>query len=128
MPNLDRNEFIALLKRLEGPDDRDVLSAARAIAERMKAADVSWSDLLAAPESVEAEEIEQSDPEGESGQTLAEEEAAEARAEIKGLLAKGRISDETRGEMNDLLADLAEGRFGRDDLRYVRALRARLHS
>lgn len=126
MPHLDRNPFIALLKRLESPDEKDVLAAAREIAGRMKEAGVSWDDLLAMSEPVPAEAIEPATQEGGADKLLSADETEEAHAEIVALLALKGISKATRGDINDLRGDLAEGRFGKADLRYVRALRARL--
>ncbi len=124
MPQLDRSQLIVLLKRLEGPDEKDVLEASREIARRMKDAGASWDDLLAASDrGIEAEKAE---PDAGAGETLSAEETAEARSEIETLLAMNGISDSTRSEIDDLRGDLGEGRFGRADLRYVRALRARL--
>lgn len=134
MPHPDRNQLLVLLKRLEGPDEKDVLEAAREIARRMKEAGVSWDDLLAPPARVtpvgvpshDAHDTEKADPDAGAGGSISAEETAEARAEIAALLAMDGISDATRGEINDLRGDLGEGRFGKADLRYVRALRARL--
>ena len=126
MSHLDRNQLIALLKRLEGPDEKDVFEAAREITRRMKEAGVSWDDLLAPSEG----EVERTAPDAGPGDTasaaLSPEETAEARSEIEALLALDRISKTTRDEIVDLRADLGAGRFGKTDLRYVRALRARL--
>jgi hypothetical protein len=135
MPHLDRNQLVVLLKRLEGPDEKDVLEAAREIARRMKEAGASWNDLLAPP--ARGDEVvrvprdasprtEKPDPDAGAGDSLSAEETTDARAEIAALLAMDGISGATRGEINDLRGDLGEGRFGRADLRYVRALRARL--
>ena len=126
MPQFDRDQMIALLRRLEGPDDKDVLDAAREIARRAKEAGVSWDDLLAPSEG----EVERTAPDAGPGDTasaaLSPEETADARSEIEALLALDRISKTTRDEIVDLRADLGEGRFGKTDLRYVRALRTRL--
>ncbi|MCC7016553.1 MAG: hypothetical protein IT564_05065 [Rhodospirillales bacterium] len=124
MPQLDRNQLIVLLKRLEGPDERDVLEASREIARRVQDAGISWDDLLAAPG--RGIETEKAEPSSVAGEPLSAEEAADARSEIEALLALDGISDSIRGEINDLRDDLGEGRFGKADLRYVRALRARL--
>ena len=114
----------ALLRRLEGPDEKDVLEAAREIARRMKEAGISWDDLLVPP--ARGDETEKADPDAGAGDPLSAEDTTEARSEIAALLAMDGISDATRGEIDDLRGDLGEGRFGKADLRYVRALRARL--
>ncbi|MSO85658.1 MAG: hypothetical protein EXR02_03370 [Rhodospirillales bacterium] len=124
MAHLDRKQLIVLLKRLEGPAEKDVLDAAREIAERRAAAGVSWDDLLVAskPDGASAA----ADPDAGAGDALTPEETAEARSEIAALLALDKISEATAGEIGDLRGDLDAGRFGKGDLRYVRALRARL--
>ena len=126
MPKMDRSVLIGLLKRLEGPDEKDVFEAAREVARRMKESGVSWDELLAPPAPVAAEEIEPAIQEGGADKLLSAAETAEARSEIEALLATSGISDATRGEIMDLRGDLGAGRFGKADLRYVRALRARL--
>jgi hypothetical protein len=123
MPHPDRIQLIALLKRLEGSDEKDVLEASRAIARSIKDSGVSWEELLAAS----ADETRDAETAGsDAGEALSAEETAEARSVIEALLAMDGISDTTRGEIGDLRGDLDEGRFGKADLRYVRALRARL--
>ncbi len=132
MTDLDRDRLIALLRRLDGPDDKDVLAAGREIARVVNDAGVSWDDILAAPNPSPAATADAPDgtadaaAPSELAEKISAEETAEARAEIDAVLAIKGISNATRSEIEDLRGDLAEGRFGRGDLRYVRALRARL--
>ena len=125
MPQLDRSVLIGLLERLEGPDEKDVLAAAREVARSMKESGVSWDDLLVASER-EVVEVAPADPDSDAGNNLSAEETDEARSEIAALLALDGISDETRAEIVEFRGDLGEGRIEKADLRYIRALRARL--
>ena len=125
MPHLDRAQLIELLRRLDGPDEKDIAAAARAIAGHVKEAGVSWDDLLApAGHGRDAE----ADPDPlQGGEALLDaEETAEAVAAIEALLARDEISATTRDDLKELRADIDRGMFGKSDLRYVRALRARL--
>lgn len=125
MPHLDRPQLIELLRRLDGPDDKDVAAVARAIALRVKEAGTSWDDLLA-PSARDRVDPADPDPSDGGEAPLAAEETAEARAEIKALLARDGISETTREDLKGFRADLDQGKFGKSDLRYIRALRARL--
>lgn len=132
MTDLDRDRLIALLKRLDGPDDQDVLAAGREIARCANDAGASWDDILAPGRPPEISAAAAPDgtadaaPPSDLAEKLSAEETAGARAEIDAVLAIKGISNATRSEIEDLRGDLAEGRFGRGDLRYVQALRARL--
>ena len=97
----------------------------------MKDSGASWDELLAVSASVsgpDAADPDQSDggPASGDGEKLSETEAAEAHAAIKAVLARPDLSASTRGDLEDLSGDLAQGRFGRGDLRYVKALAGRL--
>ncbi len=133
MTDLDRDRLIALLERLGGSDDKDVLAAGREIARSVNEAGKSWDKILAAPNrpadpepSDPASEPPAESPPSDPGEKLTADEAAQAAAEIAAVLAIKSISDSTRSEIEDLRGDLAQGKFGRGDLRYVRALRARI--
>jgi hypothetical protein len=132
MSKLDRDRLIALLERLGGSDDADVLAAGREIARHVNDAGASWDALLASPDHpagappATADTTPDEPPLSDSGEKLSAEETAQAKAELAAVLAIKGISDSTRSEIEELRGDLAEGRFGRGDLRYVRALRARL--
>ncbi len=121
MPFLDRASFLTLLKRLDGADDADVLAAGREISKRMKDGGIGWEDLLvsAAADAEPADDFVAAAP-------LAPVDRDEARAAIQALLTRGDIGEDTAGDLRDLLADLDRGAFGAGDLRYVRALKARL--
>ncbi len=126
MPFLDRPSFLALLKRLDAAavpgNDADVLAAARDIAARMKEGGVAWDDVLV---SAPADAGDAAEPEAATA-PLAPADRDAARAAINALLARGDIGEETAGDLRDLLGDLDAGTFGAGDLRYVRALSARL--
>lgn len=129
MPFIDRPSFIALLKRLDGADDADVVAAARDVARRMKEGGVVWDDLLvrAAPgaDSDDAPDAAD-DATSDAAESLSEADRAAARTLLQAILARGDIGEQTQAELRDLQGDLDAGRFGAGDLRYVRALGARL--
>ena len=125
MPHPDRQKLIDLLGRLDGPDEKDVVAAARAVALEIKESGTSWDELLVPSGSGRAEALDP-DPPGEGEVPLAAEERAEARAEIEAVLALKAISATTREDLEGLRADLDRGALAQSDLRYVRALRARL--
>lgn len=135
MTDLDRDRLIALLKRLGGSDDKDALAAGREIARTVNEAGVSWDAILAAPARPEISgatasetlpETSEEPPASDADAKLSADERAEAEAELAAVLAIKGISDATRSEIEELRVDLGEDRFGRGDMRYVRALRARL--
>lgn len=129
MPFIDRPSFIALLKRLDGADDADVVAAARDVARRMKEDNVAWDDLLvrAAPGSDGDDAPNEGDDETNAATApLSEADRAAARAAIQAILAQDGVGEQAQAELRDLQGDLDAGRFGAGDLRYVRALGARL--
>ena len=135
MTDLDRDQLIALLKRLGGSDDKDALAAGREIARTVNEAGVSWDAILAEPDRPEISgatapetlpETSEEPPSSDSDAKLSADERAEAEADLAAVLAIKGISEATRSEIEELRVDLGEDRFGRGDMRYVRALRARL--
>jgi hypothetical protein len=132
MTKLDRDRLIVLLDRLGGSDDKDVLAAGREIARLASETGASWDAILAGPNRPAGAPPETPDttpdesPLSDSGEKLSAEETAQAEADLAAVLAIKGISESTRSEIEELRGDLAEGRFGRGDLRYARALRARL--
>lgn len=142
MPDLDRKDFIALLERLAGPDDADVVAAAREITSRMAAAGVSWDDVLTPEEPDDETDVdeygddEDFDVDGDEGAGAlggddedSSDDAAgpdEDIALINRILAECTVSDETREELGGLRDDIAEGEFTAADRKYLRALYARL--
>jgi len=136
MPDLDRDRLIDLLGRLDAAADQDALAAGREIARLVKESGATWDEILTRPRNAPTDAstdapTDMGDKHGEaaSDQTagaLAPEEADEARGLIAALLAMDNISDSTREDIEGLRGDLGDGRFERSDLRYLRALRARL--
>ncbi len=136
LANLNRDSFIALLEKLRSEDDEEVLTSARDINAQMTVAEVNWDDLLI-PEggSRDDPEEEPEDQDDDIADTessddldsgpLSEEEKKEALSTIDTLLGM-EISDATREEVKDYKQDIADGEFEQMDLRYLRALLARL--
>jgi hypothetical protein len=137
---LKRDEMIALLNRLGGEDDKDVLAAARAAHARITGAGVTWDELLvsnepggraaAEPEveakaepEVEAEAEFEEMPEAPAGKAPSN---AESRKLIDKMLAMKGISGSLRDELNSYKADIKEGEFDKADARYLGALAKRL--
>ncbi|MBM3564533.1 MAG: hypothetical protein FJX42_00260 [Alphaproteobacteria bacterium] len=130
MPFLNRPSFIALLQRLDGADDASVLAAAREISRRMKDGSVDWDDVLVRAGAGGGDGDAAADESGESDESgaasLSDADRAAARAEIAALMGKDGVGDQTKDDLKDLLGDLDRGDFGPSDLRYVRALAARV--
>ncbi len=144
--SLQRGDVLELLEQLGAESDEEVLAAARRLDEMVKAADLSWDDLLvpspgAAPED---EEDEAADEWGAEDDFDAEEEAGDegegdeadtgdedgkgnaALALVKELLALKSISEELREDLQGYKADIAAGRLAAGDRRYLQALHKRL--
>jgi hypothetical protein len=124
MPFTDRSSLLALLDRLEDPDDAVVVAAAREIQSRLRTAGVSWNDLLlpmgdpgADPESSVPESAELDRPAGSATEDL---------AAIDRLLDRPGLAETTRQELADMRADIGSGEFSARDRRYLRDLEARL--
>lgn len=133
--NLDRNEFLALLKQLGSEDDKEALAAARDLHAKVTVAGVSWETLLtpgedddtggeAAPLSGEDDGTLLTAPEADRG-ALNEADAAEA-AQLIDSIGKMQISDSTRDDLADYKKDLAAGTLEQMDLKYLRGLAKRL--
>ena len=137
---LERDTLIALLSKLGSEEDADVLAAARELHGRLQDAEVSWEELIV-PEGDgedlpdedeetldEAEEAlsEDEDDEAERSPEQQEAENAEALAIIEKLLARAGHSEALREELKGYKEDIAEDEFTAADLRYLRALAARL--
>ena len=140
LAKLDREEFMALLEKLGDEDDQTVLTAARDVHARLTVADVTWDDLLVPEEDEEEYETDLSDEDSGEGdedlaaspleseddeEPLSEEEKAEALALIGKLEARD-VSADTKTELKEYRDDIAAGEFEKMDLRYLRALHARL--
>lgn len=133
---LERDDFLVLLEKLKGEDDKEILSAARDINAKMTVAGVSWDDLLIsqdeAIENIDSshdndhgnqnDENEQTD---DNFEALNDEESQEAISLIK-TIGNMKVSETTKQELSEYKDDLKEGEFEKMDLRYLRALKARL--
>jgi len=148
LANLDRAQFIELLRELGEEEDEAVLTAARDIHAKMTVAGVDWDDLLVPEHPDEPEEdeedyeddadldddddeqdgdLEDDDEDDEDERALTDEEKAEALSLITRLLDKG-VSAGTKEELEEYKQDIDEGEFAAMDLRYLRALHKRLTS
>ena len=155
LANLDRAQFIELLRTLGEEEDEAVLTAARDIHAKMTVAGVDWDDLLVPEHPDEPEEDDEDyeddyeddadldddedeqdddlddddedDEDNEDERALSDEEKAEALSLITRLLDKG-VSADTKEELEEYKQDIDEGEFAAMDLRYLRALHKRLSS
>lgn len=130
----EREEIVDLLDRLGSADDQEVLAAARAVHEKIVAADASWDALfLYDDDEDEDEDDDLGGDAGEVGEEAAESFAAEGDPDaetlrlIEALLAKSDISDDFREELEGYKADMGTGEFNDNDHRYVRAVYKRLN-
>jgi hypothetical protein len=108
MPNTDRDSFLALLGRLGGADDADVLAAAREVGKRVAASGLDWEDLLRPPAAP------------------AVELAGDDVQLIDNLLASSAVSADTKGELRGFRDDLAKGTLDPADRKYMRDLARRV--
>jgi len=135
---LERDDFIALLEKLNSEDEADVLAAARDINAKMTVAGVTWDDLLMSQgdASTESDHSDDDEDEGEAEQSNDDDDdsdlnplSAEEKAEASSLIAAIRgleISDATKSELEEYEDDLKQGEFEQMDLRYLKALKTRL--
>ena len=124
---LQRDEVVELLKSLGSDQDEVVLAAARELHARVTAADTAWDDLLAADQTDDAAADAEVDADVDADPPAeAAGNNAETLALLDNLLAKPRISDDFRAELNGYKTDIAEGEFEESDHRYIRALHKRL--
>ena len=133
---LERDDFIALLEKLNSEDEADVLAAARDINAKMTVAGVTWDDLLMSQgdASTESDYSDDDEDEGEAEQSNDDDSdlnplSAEEKAEALSLIAAIRgleISDATKSELKEYEDDLEHGEFEQMDLRYLKALKTRL--
>ncbi len=144
--DLERDDFIALLEKLKGEDEADILAAVRDLNAKMTVAGVSWDDLLISQDDTPAatdysdddedEDEDEDEGEGEGEVEQAEDDdsdlkplSAEEKVEAASLIAAIRgmeISDLTKDELEEYEDDLEHGEFEQMDLRYLKALKARL--
>ena len=134
--DLERGDFLALLEKLKSEEDDEVLGVVRDINAKMTVAGVSWDDLLISQD--ETQEDSADDDKDEDGQKSGRENVSddnseplndEERQEAENLInaIKGmKVSKATKQEIDEYRDDLREGEFEQMDLRYLRALKARL--
>jgi hypothetical protein len=108
MPNTDRDSFLALLGRLGGADDADVLAAAREASRRLAASGLDWEDLLKPPT---APVVELTGDDAEL---------------IDKLLASSAVTASTKDELRDFKDDLAKGSLDPLDRKYLHDLARRI--
>ncbi len=126
---LERDNVIALLKRLGSDQDEAVLEAARQVHAQITVAGMTWEDLLVPDVAADdGDDIEYQDTEDETPEPPAEtaKKDADSLPLIDELLAKTGISEDLREELENYKTDLAEGEFEEADRRYVRAVHDRL--
>jgi len=123
MPFVNRPSFIALLERLDDPDDAAVVAAAREIGRRLHEAGATWDDLLLAAEDGAPDTGAFVEP---ATLDRPADAADDDLATIDRLLARPGLSEATRQELDDMRADIAGGEFTARDRRYLRDLEARL--
>lgn len=109
MPNTDRDSFLALLGRLGGTDDADVLAAAREASRRVSVAGLDWEELLRPPPAKAKVDIT-----GDDGEL------------IEKLLASSTVSASTKDELRGFKDDLAKGELDPSDRKYIRDLAQRV--
>ena len=127
----DRTGLIALLERLDSEKDEDVLAAAREIAAMKKQAGTDWAAILDAVADDDDGDIwdgtiDENADEAESESDADPSDAGDDAKLIADLLARDDISEATRQDLIDFQTEAAQGRLGRNDSRYVRALHRRL--
>ena len=134
--DLERDDFLVLLEKLKSEDDKEILSAARDINAKMTVAGVSWNDLLIsqdeAIENIDAShdndhgnQNDENEHTDDNFEALNDEESQEAISLIK-TIENMKVSETTKQELSEYKDDLKEGEFEKMDLRYLRALKARL--
>jgi hypothetical protein len=108
MPNRDRASFLALLERLGGPDDADILAAAREVTQRVAASGLDWEDLLRPPTAPVVE--------------ITGDDAAL----VDRLLSAPGVTEATREELRGFREDLAKGGLDPLDRKYLHDLARRI--
>jgi len=139
MSEIDRDTFLESLERLLSENDEEVLAAARTIKAQMVEAGVSWDMLLVQAPGDEDEDDhytsfvsdEEDEAEGDAvspagPSATATRAPGDDLAMIEELLSKAEISEQTREDLADYKADIAEGEFTEADHRYLLALYQRV--
>jgi len=126
MPFMDRDSFIALLDKLGDGDDASCLAAAREIHQRMQAANLKWSDLLAPVGGPDEDDSDEAADSGGEPLDRSAEPITEDFALIDRLLARSGLSEDMRDELTGMREDIGSGQFTTRDRKYLQSLEARL--
>ena len=126
MPFMDRDSFIALLDKLGDADDASCLAAAREIHQRMQAANLKWSDLLAPVGGRDDDDSDEAADNGGEPLDRSAEPITEDFALIDRLLARSGLSEDMRDELTGMREDIGSGQFTTRDRKYLQSLEARL--
>jgi hypothetical protein len=131
--DLERDEFLVLLEKLRSEDDSIILATVGDINSKMMVAEVSWDDLLISQDDIQVDndadaEDQDANNDNDSDGTfepLNDEEKREAE-DLIGAIRSMKVSGSTKKELDEYASDIKEGEFELMDLRYLRALKARL--
>jgi hypothetical protein len=131
--DLERDEFLVLLEKLRSEDDSIILATVGDINSKMMVAEVSWDDLLISQDNIQVDndvdaEVQDANNDNDSDGTtepLNDEEKREAEDLIAAIRSM-KVSGATKKELDEYASDIKEGEFELMDLRYLRALKARL--
>ena len=131
--DLERDEFLVLLEKLRSEDDSIILATVGDINSKMMVAEVSWDDLLISQDVIQVDndvdaEVQNTNNDNDSDGTfepLNDEEKREAE-DLIGAIRSMKVSGSTKKELDEYASDIKEGEFELMDLRYLRALKARL--
>jgi hypothetical protein len=131
--DLERDEFLVLLEKLRSEDDSIILATVGDINSKMMVAEVSWDDLLISQDNIQVDndvdaEVQDANNDNDSDGTtepLNDEEKREAEDLIAAIRSM-KVSGSTKKELDEYASDIKEGEFELMDLRYLRALKARL--
>ena len=131
--DLERDEFLVLLEKLRSEDDSIILATVGDINSKMMVAEVSWDDLLISQDDIQVDtdldaEVKDTNNDNDSEGTiepLNDEEKREAE-DLIGAIRSMKVSGSTKKELDEYASDIKEGEFELMDLRYLRALKARL--
>jgi hypothetical protein len=134
--DLERDEFLVLLEKLRSEDDSIILATVGDINSKMMVAEVSWDDLLISQDDIqvdndvdaEVQDANNAKNDNDSDGTiepLNDEEKREAE-DLIGAIRSMKVSGSTKKELDEYASDIKEGEFELMDLRYLRALKARL--
>jgi hypothetical protein len=131
--DLERDEFLVLLEKLRSEDDSIILATVGDINSKMMVAEVSWDDLLISQDDIQVDndldaEVKDANNDNDNDGTiepLNDEEKREAE-DLIGAIRSMKVSGSTKKELDEYASDIKEGEFELMDLRYLRALKARL--